>query len=294
MNKYLSLLITVFFIAGFSGCGDNKTKGKLIGTSIVTSSSDGNTAQASTPQGSSAAMMANAASMAAMAGMGGSAARSPAPALNAALTAAKTSAEDLAGLTGPDANGFFTYPGITGSTMKIQFLKADGVTWINCKLNYGADMQYLKYVHVVLSSAYDFGTFGGDFTMIFDYLNQDEETVQSGVITLSNDPAGLGGFTATISGMVLEMKELNGVKAGFPKQGSMTIASVNGGYSGTNTYTKSGDTYKCDGSILASGVKVAEVHLTYDTAFANYTGYWLDTLTNDGVQHAIVADVSVQ
>ena len=123
-------------------------------------------------------MMANSASMAAMAGSGGAIAH-PAPMINEAFAAARLTS-GLTGLTGPDGSGFFTYPGLNGSTMKIQFLKSDGTTPITNIQS--ADMLNLKYVHTVITSAYAFGTFTGDFTMLYDATNTDEETMTNGSI----------------------------------------------------------------------------------------------------------------
>jgi len=293
MKKYLTICITLAAVAALCGCGDNKTTSKLVGTSVYSGSSftggttGGTTGSlATTPKGSSASMVANSASMVTLASKGGAAFL--APHINSMIEQANNARKVTTGLTGPDADGYFTNPAITGSTFKIRFQDVNGnaITDIT-----GSAMAGLATVRVKLTSVYSFGTFNGDFTMIVTGLNATEETMQSGTISLSNDPAGLGGFTASIDNMIIEISGTGVAKTGTPKSGTMSIVSANGAYSGTNTFTTSGGSHKCDGDIFQLGAKVAEVHLTYNSTLGNYDGYWLDSTANDGVQHQITANV---
>ncbi|MBN1823611.1 MAG: hypothetical protein JW803_04765 [Endomicrobiales bacterium] len=289
MKKIIYFMMAVSVMGASAGCGDNKTKEKLLGTTVYNSSgSGGGTTVTSTPEESTADMSADSATMTTLAGQGGASAFL-APGVNGAFARAYQASKVPTGLTGPDADGYYTYSGFSDSTMKIRFQKADGSA-VNFNTN-PADMANLARVRVRLTSNYSFGNFSGDFTM-FVTTNTTEMTIESGTITLSNDPGGLGGFTATISNMVLEMVGSGASTYGLPKQGSMTITSTLGTYTGTGTYSKSGTNYLYTGDISAFGSKVAEVHLTYSSTLGNYTGYWVNTVTNDGIQHQITGNIS--
>ena len=280
MKNIYYLLITGVIALGLSGCGDNKTKQKLYGTQMATATSAGSGAAAgsgnlSTPSGVSKAVSlgANVGAMACGSVSSG----------GMALSKAGSQVYKVSGLTGPDADGYFSVPGysFSNTTVKIRFQKADGSAILNYQ---SADMQYLAKLHIKVTTVYTFGQFNGDFLVTWSNLTTTSETMESGTITTA-DPVG-GTFTATITNMVVERTTINGVPFGIPISGSMAISGTAGGssYSGTNTYSKVSGVYKCEGPINVSGVKVADVFLTFNTTTGNYTGYWVDT---DGAQHTI-------
>jgi hypothetical protein len=173
------------------------------------------------------------------------------------------------GLTGPDGDGFYAYSGFTGSTVKIKFLNASN--------NAVAPGPTIVKLNVVVSSQYSYGTFTGNFV-----VRVSDDSLESGTIT-SADPVN-GTFTATISGMTFEMTTINNQTIGIPITGTMTLTSTSG-YGGTNTFSKSGSDYKCEGPITVSGNEVARVYLTFNTSFGNYTGYY--TTTGSDTHNAI-------
>ena len=254
MKKFNLFLISILIGAMFSaGCGKNEKKTSLLtGSSLI----EGQPATQST----TASISANSASMAAKAGASGSM-----TGLSPHLAIAKTG-QRVPELTGPDANGFFTYPGFTGTTMKIRFLNTAG-GW----LNLNQEMLNLAKINVNITSTYEFGIFTGDFYILTTYstINAATKTMETGTITTA-DPVG-GTFTATITNMVFEQTTVNGLPMGLP-------------ITGTNTYSKDGSTYKCDGPIYLNGSKVADVYLTFSTTFGNYTGYYIDA---SGTRHTI-------
>lgn len=263
MKRFNLFLITVLLGAMvFVGCGKNEKK-----TSLLTGSTTVSSGQPAT-QSTTASIAANSASMAAKAGASGSMA-SPSPHLTIAKAGQRAS-----GLTGPDATGFFTYPGFTGTTMKIRFLNAAG-GW----LNLNQEMMNLAKINVNIISAYSYGTFTGDFYILAtsSTIGSTTKTMETGTIT-SADPVG-GTFTATITNMVFEQTTVNELPMGLPISGTMAITGSSG-YTGTNTYTKDDSTYKCEGPIYYQGQHVAHVYLTFNKTFGNYTGYYTDA---DGV-----------
>ena len=132
-------------------------------------------------------------------------------------------------------------------------------------------------VNTVVTSQYSYGTFTGNFT-----VRLADNALESGTIT-SADPVN-GSFTASISGMTFEMTTINGQIIGIPITGTMTLTSTSG-YAGTNTYSKSGSDYKCEGPITVQGTEVAHVYLTFNASFGNYTGYY--TTTGSDAHNAI-------
>jgi hypothetical protein len=275
MKKIIFLSITAAIAVGLAACGDNKTKKKLIGTQVITSSSSG-AGNLSTKDGLSSAVLrgANVSSMA----TGSIGAGGLAPLYNGAISRVPSGE----GLSGPDGEGYYSISGysFSNTTVKIRFQDAAGNA-----LTLGPGMASLAKLHVKITTAYAFGTFNGDFLILNAGLTATSETMESGTITTS-DPVG-GTFTATITNMVVERTTINGIPFGLPVSGSMDISGSAGGfsYSGSNTYSKSGSSYKCEGPINVSGAKVADVYLTFNTTAGNYTGYWVDAAT--GEQHTI-------
>ncbi|MFA5779768.1 MAG: hypothetical protein WC947_06495 [Elusimicrobiota bacterium] len=262
MKKFNLFLISILIGAiFFAGCGKNEKK-----TSLLTGTSGGQPASQST----TASVAANCASMAAKAAGGGV---SFAPHLSPSLHKVVT------GLGEPDAEGYYTFGGYTGTTMKLQFLNSSRQPIMNIQ---SQEMLTLKYIHVVLVSQYAYGTFNGDFTML--YSTSSYETMESGTITTS-DPVG-GTFTATITNMIVEKKTVQGAIVGVPLSGSMTI-SGSSGYTGTNTYSTVGSVHKCEGPIYYQGQQVAYVYLTFNETFGNYTGYYIDASDASGTHHTI-------
>jgi len=105
--------------------------------------------------------------------------------------------------------------------MKLQFLNSSKQPILNIQ---SQEMLTLKYIQVVIASQYTFGTFNGDFTML--YSTSSYETMESGIITAS-DPVG-GTFTATITNMIVEKKTVQGAIVGIPLSGIMTISGSSG------------------------------------------------------------------
>ena len=276
MKNIHYLLIAGVIILGLSGCGDNKTKQKLYGTQVITATSAGaGNGNLSTADGMSKAVSLSANVGAMACGSISSGGMAPSKAGSRVPT--------VTGLTGPDADGYFSVPGysFSNTTVKIRFQKADGSAILNYQ---SQDMQFLAKLHLKVTTAYSFGQFNGDFLITWSNLTTTNETMESGTITTA-DPVG-GTFTAIITNMVVERTLVNAIPFGIPISGTMSISGTAGGhtYSGTNTYSKDGTTYKCEGPITVEGAKVADVFLTFYKTTGNYTGYWLDP---QGAQHTI-------
>ncbi|MDD5687091.1 MAG: hypothetical protein PHE88_04580 [Elusimicrobia bacterium] len=259
-----------------AGCGKNEKKTALLtGVATATSGQSGSGGQPAT-KSTTASIAANSASMAARAGASGSI-----TGFAPHLAIANAEQRVATGLTGPDADGFFTYPNFTGTTMKIKFLNTAG-GW----LHLNQEMIGLAKINVKITSTYAFGVFTGDFYILETVatLTATTETMESGTITTA-DPVG-GTFSAVISNMVMEKTTVAGIPMGIPISGTMAITGSSG-YTGTNTYSKDGSTYKCEGPIYYNGAKVADVYLTFSTTFGNYTGYYIDATDTTGTHIAI-------
>lgn len=272
MKKLIYLSLSAAVAASLlSACGDNKTKKKLIGSQMITSSSGSGTL--STTDGLSKAVSLSANT--------GAQACGKSKYVAAQARAASARGASGADLGSQDSEGFYTISnyGFTNTSVKIRFQDAAGNA-----LAVGPALASYVRLRVKVTTVYAFGTFAGDFLIKPD-TSTDTETMESGTITTA-DPVG-GTFTATISNMVVERTSVNGTYIGLPVSGSMAISGTAGGfaYTGTNTYSKSGSTYKCEGPINVSGAKVADVYLTFSTTFGNYTGYWVNPA--DGSQHTI-------
>lgn len=253
-----------------AGCGDNKTKEKIVNGGVITGT--GSSAASATPASYSGNVAVNTAGMISRMGSGMG---------KSGMFAPSRAGYAVAGLTGPDAEGYYQYADL-GSDFRIKFMNAAGDT-LNPDDHTQTGMGSFTQLSVKIRSAYQYGTFVGAF-VIDAALNSSTETVKSGTIT-SSDPVG-GTFTAVITpGMVMEKTTVGGTTIFVPKDGVMSISSTSG-YTGTNTFSKSGATYTCDGPINYAGQQVANVHLTWSESFGNYTGYYTDAA---GAQHDIAA-----
>lgn len=268
--KNIGLISALIAAVVLAGCGKNEKKQALI-LGMATSGGAGGAGQPASAA-TTAAIAKNSANMAARAGAAGTMTGMPSP------RRAVSSLEDLASLGTPDSEGFYTYPGFTGTTMKVKFMDSSGTT-----LTIGPAMANLDKINALVTSTYEFGTFNGDFLMKFGGINATTETMEKGEIKAS-DPVG-GSFTATMNNVVVKrFTTADGLKMGLPMSGSMSIVGSSG-YTGTNTYSTDGTIYKCEGPIYLNGTKVAEVYLSFDSSFGNYTGYYIDS--SDNSKHTI-------
>ena len=125
MKKLTSSILILAVIAGIYGCGDNKTKEKLIGTAVIDSGSAGGASSfLASPDATSMTALYKAAFM----GGGAGSFSMSAPARYGAPAAyrAGASADDGVGLGTPDADGAYSVPDALGMTVKVTFKSAGG------------------------------------------------------------------------------------------------------------------------------------------------------------------------
>jgi hypothetical protein len=264
VKKCVVLVSAAALAACISGCGDNKTKEKIVNGGSISGVGTSAATAAATPASYSGNVAVNSAGMISRMGSGMGKAGVFAPALSGARVAGLVAVGD----------GFYQYADL-GSDFRVKFMNAAGDTLDPSS----AQMATVAKLEVKIRSLYEFGTFNGDF-FIDVALNSSMETVTAGTIT-SSDPVG-GTLTAVITpGMLLEKTQTAAGTAIFvPHAGVMTISSTSG-YTGTNTFTKDGAAFVCTGPINYNGSKVADVSLTWDSAFGNYTGHYIDTSTGE-------------
>ena len=179
MKRYIFLFQIVALAVCVVGCGDNKAKEKVINGGLLNGDSYTTTA-ASTPASYSGNVAVNSAGMISRMGSGMG---------KAGMFAPSFVAQRVAGMNGPDSDGFYKYNDL-GSDFRIKFMNASGAT-LNPD---SAQMAAFTQLEVKIKSLYQYGTFDGDF-IIDASLNSNTETVKTGTIT-SSDPVG-GTFTAT-------------------------------------------------------------------------------------------------
>ena len=271
MKRFIGLFSLLLLLVNLTGCGDNKTKEKLYGTQVVTSS----TFSDNTPAGYSSNLVTNAATVVTKLGAGIGLMHAP-----SVVPASAVYGTTPPGMTGP-VDGFYNVS-TQSSIVYIRFMNAASTTISYDDVVSGS----LAKLEVKITTDYRYGAWAGDF--FIDKANPDPssaETITSGKIK-ATDPIG-GDFEADIAyGMTLDMIVLsNGMKMGVPHNGSMTITSAKGDYTGTEKYgvNLAGD-HTCDGDIFIGTSTVASVHLKFDKVNANYSGYYTDA---SGINHDI-------
>jgi len=273
-QKYRALIALLPLLFAVVSCGDNKTKEKLVGTSVVSGSSAGaatTSGDSSTAAAQSAAFVLQSANIAPAAGAMGSGIGIPAPVLE---SISRVPAGGLPADT--DGDGWREYTGVT-STIKIQLMDAAGSVLSDSQIFMGTA---IRRIRVRISTTYTYGGWSGEFDVVRDAAGAE---TMSGTIT-SADPVG-GSFTETLAGITMDQTIIAGQQIGIPKSGTSSLVSTGGGYSGTFTYTKDASgVYKHEGDILYQSQIVARVYLTFNASVGNYTGYYLDAA---GERHEI-------
>ncbi len=261
--------MTCLLALSLSGCGDNKTKEKLIGTTMYDSNTVTGgittTVLPATPEASvsgmaqlSAGMMSNVITAGATpVNFGGT----PISLLAPQQTGQAPSSKRIPSLGSDGYWDFSEY--YTG--LKVQFLDANQVPKTALDIT-------SPWIRVKFAVTYSYGLFTGEFL-----CNQIvSPKVLSGTI-IAPDPLG-GTFTATLTDITYQMTG----SVGMPVSGSMTLSSSSG-YTGTFVFASTAGTSTCTGTITNAGSTVATVSLTFNATAGKYTGSYVD---NTGV-HAL-------
>jgi hypothetical protein len=165
MKKYLSLLLAVTVLAVISGCGDNKTKQKLYGTSLVNANS-GSSSYTSNPTAASMTALYKVTFSGAGAGSfssSGAIRRSGAQ----TIVQGAPSADDGVGLGNRNGNGEYVMADpVLGMTVKVAFKNAsDDTVYMNFANVFGSDGLYAYDTESLTSTKYALG--GGTPSMEF-------------------------------------------------------------------------------------------------------------------------------
>jgi hypothetical protein len=265
MKQLVSILAVAVLAFGIAGCGNDKTKEKLVGTEVITSSSvSGDTPPPvilpANRTESTAGMAKQSGNMAAGAITEG---LTPVPFGNDTITLLAPRMTDEAAARKisllPDAEGYFDFSDYYPS-LKLKFMDAS-------QAPYSYIYVYSDWLGVRFNRDYAYGVFSGDFLCHRSVMPK----VISGTIT-ALDPLG-GTFSATLSNITYE--ELPGDK-GVPVSGSMTLMNGSSGYIGTFTFGKSGSSYVCTGAVTYQSAQMATVSLTFDAGQLTYAGSFTD------------------
>lgn len=270
MNKMVWIFLVVIVGLSLSACGDNKTKEKLLGSEVLTSTSGGATS-AVTEENLAVTAITKTANMAAQAGALGTGSGIP--------TAQQifSTVKNAGGLLPQDSDGdgWREYP-LPGIDIKIQLLDAGNTLLTDAAILSGTSIKKIK---AKITSTYSYGIWRGEFEIV---RASDGSETMSGTIT-SDDPVGTT-FTETLTNVTMDQTTISGIPICLPKSGTATLTST-GDYTGAFTFTHpSADAYKHQGTVTAEGKVVATVDLTFNKTFGNYTGYYID---EDGVRHEI-------
>lgn len=295
MKKTFVAFTALAIAMTLSSCGDNKTKEKVVNGGIINATSSVGTGGTAATGGGTGTTTGSTATSAldktAVSVVQGANMMTKQGAMLEAMSANGLSplraAISRAGmpLGGPDTDGWYTYSGVSGSTIKIRFHNAittaiSSATVISNIM--GPAAAGMKTIEVDITTQYAFGTWHGYF--LVDHTVSPEK--MSGNIT-SPDPVG-GSFTETMSNITMESYVLSGQTIGIPVSGTSSLVSHDGSYSGTFAYGKTGGVYTHTGTITApvngTPTTVATIYLTFNTTLGNYSGYFVDM---DGASHNI-------
>jgi hypothetical protein len=127
MKKYLGSLLAVVVIAGICGCGDNKTKEKLLGTTLVTSTTATGGSFTSSPDATSMTALYKTSFM----GAGAGNFSYSSPQRYGAPTCGAPSGSEGTGLGTPNADGEYVITDPMGMTVKIKFKNGSDTVYMN-------------------------------------------------------------------------------------------------------------------------------------------------------------------
>ncbi|MFH1715357.1 MAG: hypothetical protein ABH857_04095 [Elusimicrobiota bacterium] len=260
MRKIFPKIFVFFAVALLAaGCGDNKTKNKIMGTTVITSENANTTANAVSAAKVSAKQAMDVAAFS----------DNASPLAVAKKISGKVSTMDISML--PDADGWYSFTE-EGQTVKYRFLDAqdnvikDMISIINftsiAKINFKIDSAEVS----------------GEFT--FGFLGATLGEMYSARLTFT-DSAGIE-YEITMSDVEFEGISITGEMMYMPIKGTITITCAANNITGTFNYVKSGAEYRFDGVMDIDGQTV-NVFMVFDDTLNDYTGYYVI----DGVEYEI-------
>ena len=179
-------------------------------------------------------------------------------------------------ITSGDWANWYTYSGLSSVTgFHIRFHAPNGDVMTFAQF----DTLGMKTVDIRITTQYQYGLFVGSFTSVRDNAfaspsgTSPDETM-TGIIT-SDDPRG-GKFTETMQDVRMQVETVAGASMGIPEDGTASIASSQGDYSGSFTFSKVGNNYLQTGTVTAS-TETVHINLTFDKTVGNYTGTYTDS-----------------